>query len=113
MYVACLSSGVRARSWRIVVRGSACEAASCTSRQAACRGRRPGGAMTIRVLIADARWSEETSDELLGSIGPGWYASLGRMLSETAGPAWPGGPRAGGPADPVVALPPLPCPAGP
>src|ERR1700739_2755918 len=32
MYVACRSRLVRARSYLIVVRGSACEAASCTSR---------------------------------------------------------------------------------
>ncbi len=32
MYVACRSRLPRARSYRIVVRGSACEAASCTSR---------------------------------------------------------------------------------
>jgi hypothetical protein len=32
MYVACRSREVRARSYLIVVRGSACEAASCTSR---------------------------------------------------------------------------------
>jgi hypothetical protein len=32
MYVACLSKDTRARSYRMVVRGSACDAASCTSR---------------------------------------------------------------------------------